>query len=244
MKKLQALGAGLLACAALLEPASAQVYSQNAVGYVKVEVPRGTLSMLRNDFKDMEGETLTPDRVFGNTLPVDTKVYVWDASQQNYLISTYRIEVGPPPTFTTTTNWSSDALVLERGVGFWLQIPQSAPSTNYTVYLMGEVPNDQDATISIEDGLNLIAYSYPVEVTWTNSNLAKSAVVDDAVYYWDDSIQNYYINRYRVEVGPPPTFTTSTNWSIPEMVIPAGKGFWFLTSQTNVWTENKPYAYP
>lgn len=235
-----------LGTAALVAIAQTRVVSNNVVGYVTLTVDRGSLIMLRNDFLGQDGETPTPESLFGATLPVGTKVLVWDTSKSppSYTTSEYSIDVGPPPNFVTITNWSH-ALPLNRGTGFWLMIPQNAPEQAYAVLIAGSVPDEGEHSSSIAENLNMVAYAFPADVLWTNTSLAQSASVGDKVYLWRkseaDGKWGYQINTYENTIGPPPTFTPTTGWAFNDMVIPVGRAIWYQSATAKTWTEDRPY---
>ena len=196
--------------------------------------------MLRNDFVNPEGGDVAPSKLFGNILPVGTRILKWKTDgTPGYEISTYAIEFGPPPTFTPSTNWTPDTMSLERGGGFWVQIPETAPEASYAVTVSGEVPAEAEASQPVAEGLNMLAYMFPAEIMWTNTTLAAKAAVGDIVYLWDGS--KYDISTYSIEFGPPPTFTPTTNWSIPSMRIPVGRSVWYKAAAADTWTETSPY---
>ena len=223
--------------------AQTSVYSANVVGFVTVDIPRGGMVMLRNDFVNQSGSSnVTPSTLFGTNLPVNTAVYKWTTSGvPGYQISTYKRIVGPPPTFKATTNWTPDTITLERGGGFWLQIPTNAPNASYSISISGEVPTDSQATVPVAEGLNMLAYMFPTEILWTNTTLAAKAKAGDAVYLWGGA--SYSVNTLQAKTGPPPTFLKTTNWSIPTMKIPVGRSVWYMSARTNTWTEARPYSF-
>ena len=241
MKKVMVMSvlAGV-AMGAAVAIAQQAVYSANVVGFVTVDVPRGGRVMLRNDFVNPEGGDVTPSKLFGSTLPVDTTILKWETDgTPGYAISSYKVNIGPPPTFTPTTNWTPDTVSLARGGGFWVQIPETAPAASYTVTVSGEVPAEAEASQPVAEGMNMLAYMFPADIDWTNTTLAAKAAVGDTAYLWDGT--QYAINEYKVTIGPPPTFTPTTNWSIPSMRIPVGRSVWYKAAAADTWTETSPY---
>ena len=235
-----------LGTAAIVSIAQTRVVSNNVVGYFTLTVNRGTMVMLRNDFLGQDGETPTPEAVFGSSLPAGTEILLWDTTKTppSYTISEYKATLGPPPTFTATTNWTQ-ALSLNRGTGFWLKIPETAPQEVYTVLVAGTVPDDTEHSAPIAENLNMAAYAFPADVLWTNTSLAKSASEGDEVYLWrkneSEGTWGYQINTYKTTLGPPPTFTPTTEWTIKDMVIPVGRAIWYRSATAKTWTEDRPY---
>ena len=228
---------------ALPATADQSVFSQNAVGYVKINMEPGQLAMLHNTFEPLDpGVDPTPSAVFGSSLPVGTRLFVWDADSQSYQTDTFREEIGPPPTLTVTTNWAFDVFILDPGTAFWLEIPANTDGDT-DVVLLGQVPELSEAQVPIFEGLNMVAYSFPTEVEWTETELAQNASVGDRIFFWNTETGSYNQSIYRVEIGPPPDLIETTSWSF-EITIPAGKGFWYQSADSKTWSENKPYPWP
>jgi hypothetical protein len=185
-----------------------------------------------------------PATVFPN-YPVGSKLYWYTGS--GYAIEEVVEQIGPPPDFIVTTNWSPGTNTLVVGEGFWLKIPAAAPQPSYTASLMGEVPGAltiPSNTVALPPGLSLVGYSYPVDVLWTSTTAAAQAKLGDKVYVWTGS--GYSINELVEQIGPPPDFPVTTNWNVPGMTINAGQGMWYKNTgaQTNLWLQTKPYTWP
>jgi hypothetical protein len=235
MKKL-VMTAAVLACAASI--VSAQVYSQNVVGYAKVVSPGNGLNMLGAPFLGTNAVDVTT--LIGNNVPVGTKIYVYSDGAYSSILE-YKVITGPPPAFTQTTNWNGSATV-DGTTGFWLSLPAGA-SDNTTVF-SGEVPQG-DMNITIYPGLNMINYPYPASVLWTNTAFAQNPTVGDKVYTWDANSQSYdVINEYKIFTGPPPAFAQTTNWQDQALSLKIGKGIWYSSASvtTNVVTVSQPYT--
>ena len=200
-----------------------QVLSRNAVGYVRVTCPRGGLVLVRMDFESLDGSDLHAEDVFGDQLPSGTSIYAFDPSIPGYVIDNYSF-----------LGWSTN-IVFQRGKGFWIEVPDSAPSNEYQVYLMGEVPDRFTAptsTVSVASNLSLLGYMYPSDILWTNTELAKNANMGDRLYHWDGTS---YV----------PNTLGFLGWTDPNLVITPGMGFWFeTTAAATNWIETKPYTWP
>jgi hypothetical protein len=224
---------------ATLVQAQEVVTSVNAVGYVKKDLPKGSASLLRQDFLTMEDDP-TPANIFGDTLPVQSKVYVWNGTA--YQISTYSTSLVPDPQggLMTVTNWNAD-FNLDPGIGFWVTIPDTAPEDTYSVTLLGEVPNTDSSTNPVS-GVALLGFPYPVETQFTATDLAQKANVNDKAYFWNGS--SYQILTYSTSLVPDPQggLMTVTNWN-GDVTISLGEGFWYQnTSVDDIdWIEVKPY---
>lgn len=243
---MKALLAGTVAVALLAGICTADadpVYSQNAVGYVKVNLEPGQFAILNNVFEQLDpGVDPTPSAVFGDSLPVGTRLYVWNSELQQYNTDRFDVQVGPPPTLIHTTNWVFNTVLLNPGTAFWVHIPSSA-SSDRDVVMMGEVPTIPDNVTSIIEGFNMIASAYPADVNWLDTELAQNAQVGDRMYLWNVEDQVYNTSVYSIQVGPPPTLIQTTNWTT-NPVIPAGAGFWYRSAASKTWAEEKPYSWP
>ena len=224
--------------------ATSEVLSVNAVGYIKADLTAGKLAMLQNTFLTMDGGDATPSKLFGDDLPVGTRVFVWDAQaeQPGYRIARYQESFGPPPNFTASTNWSEVGVLLNPGDGLWVDIPDDGVDSSFQIYFMGEVPASPNIELPIVEGLNLIGPAYPVDVVFSETSLGQAPSLDDAVFVWNNEEGGYTISRYQESFGPPPTFTASTNWTRPELVIPANQGFWYQSNASRTWIIDRPWG--
>jgi len=169
MKKL-AMTVVVLACAASV--VSAQVYSENIVGYTKVQAVGGQLSLVALNFET--GGALVSDLC--GPLPALSAVYLWDKTNQQYI----------PVTKNTRGAWVGDTAV-NLGDAFW--IAPSGTGTNELIF-SGEVLTD-DAMIDIPVGLTATGYFYPVEMDFRTTQMASDLAALSAVYLWDDAAQGY-----------------------------------------------------
>jgi hypothetical protein len=245
-RKMKKILAAILAVGMIAGVASAEsnVLSRNAVGYVKTTVQPGDFAMLHNTLLPLDAEPATPSKVFGDSLPVGSQIFLWNSVSQTYQISSYEETVGPPPTFVTSTNWSLDTAELSPGVAFWVALPDDAPAADYDITIMGEVPSDASLSVDVVAGFNMVAYPFPVSVAWTNTILSQNAEIGDQVFLWNVDSKGYQVAAYEEVTGPPPTFTVSSNWVPSTLVIEPGAGIWYQTSSGKTWSETKPYDWP
>lgn len=211
-----------------------QVLSRNAVGYVKVDAERGKFALVRLDFESMDGSQggcmVVSNLLDWTQFPDDTLLYLW-----NYATREYR----PIVQRSSRGGWGSGGSNLVcRGEGFWVKIPSGAASNSYPVFLMGEVPDRTTApTTTIESltGLNILGFPYPVDVIWTNTDLAKKLPGDSLLYLWGGS--SY--------IGPYQKSARSGTWGeASNLVVRPGQAFWVKTTGTVDWVEGKPYTWP
>jgi hypothetical protein len=236
MKRMMLIMIALVVIGSVAFAQSNQVLSRNAVGYVKVLAPRGGFTLVRNDFNALSG-SLTPSNMFGNTtFPVGTRLYIWDNAG-----STYNFEDLTSNGFTHVVAWSPNANTLDPGRGFWISVPGGAASNSYTAFMMGEVPDRNTApttSVTILTGFNMFGYPYPADVLWTDTQLAKSAEVNDTLYTWNGS--GYSFNTLTSN-----GFTHIKKWDDTNQVLNVGQGYWFRRYGSGfTWNETKPYTWP
>jgi hypothetical protein len=225
----------LIAAAALISASAiAEVTSANIVGYYKdTGAPSGGASSLHISGYQFTETNATPETVFGSQLPLGTKVSTYNGG---YQFSTYEesVDYGTWPP-TTNVGWSAD-LDLSGQAGFWVQ---NFDISQQVAVVAGEVELADSVTNSIEPGLQLVSYPYPVATTVTNLGL--NAAVGDKVYVYDSG---YQISTYEesVDYGTWPP-TTNVGWSA-DYNIDVGEGFWVQSFQgvTNDWVVNRPFT--
>jgi hypothetical protein len=220
MKKITAILLGTLIASSAALASTNQVLSRNAVGYVKVDAPAG-LNMVSVDFQEISGGNFSVTNLIGNQLPSGSSVFIWDRAS-----STYRQEL------RTRSGWSPGTNIISRGQGMFIQSPSAT-----SLFFMGEVPDSSTApstTLANVTGLGMLSYPYPVDVAWTNTQLAQSGVSGDSLIVWDVDTQGY-VQYLRTRSG----WGAATN-----LVLKPGQAFWFSTSTNINWIVNKPYAWP
>lgn len=158
------LGAAVFAVSAV----QAQEVASNIVGYVKVDVTQGQITLLSTPFNQVDGSANTVANVIGDQAATGSSVFTYNGA--SYDSATNLPVIG----------WSPGDLALPRGTGFWLD-----PGANGTLLLMGEVP--EDATqLDLVAGDNLVGTPVPVEMTLTTSGLA-AAPAGTSAFFWDGS---------------------------------------------------------
>ena len=216
--------------------ATNQVTSINVAGYVKFNLDRGKFYMLRNDFFAMGDADNSVSNIIGRQLPQDSRIYTWNsAGGGSYVASTYsRYFSGG-----WKTNWVPGTNRLHIGAGFWVLIPAGAALPSYTLNILGEVPNNPTSIVPLASTFSMLGYSYPTAIAWTNTTLAKSAKLNDKIFYWDPSINNYRNATYSKYFSG----GWKTNWTGDNIILEVGRGFWYQkTALTNLfWVENRPY---
>ena len=200
-----------------------QVLSKNAVGYVKVTIPKGALMLIQTPFENLSGATYyNVGEILGSNLPVGSVAYFWSKGDQQYKSENYG------------TRWFPGTNRFERGEGLFVKMPSTAQSNSYDIFLMGEVPDSITAPTSemyIVQGLQMIGYMYPTEVPISNSMLTSIAKSGDVLYYWKTN-QQWGSENY------------GTRWFPGTLKLQPGQAYFYRSAKTNLWIEAKPYSWP
>jgi hypothetical protein len=170
MQKSWKLAMGCIAAVAIMATnvRAQDEIASNVVGYVKVALQGGTISLLTQPFDQVGGGANTITTVLGDQAPNGTTVYVWDDNVSDYATASKSI-----------FGWNAD-LPLTRGDGFWIQSPGAAE-----ILLMGQVP-ESDTVTDVMTGWSLLGNPVPVEMAVSDSGL-NAAPQGTALYFWNGS---------------------------------------------------------
>ncbi len=241
------IAAGLGAAAAW---AQSNVYSRNAVGFVKVEVPpAGSFALVGLNFRQVGGGTQTVAEVFGtnslrksNVSLLADRVSFYDAQAQGY-VSVYQktddqfyLVGGSTPTNFTVTS----------GEGFWIAPPQGA-TTNYAIYLMGEVVSSNTTDKVMEPGFNLLGYAFASafnlaeKTNWVTEGATGNniSLLADRVYTWDPAggYTGYYLR------GDGTWALVGTTESLTNVPVAVGQAVWYNARSPFTPTFDRPYNW-
>jgi hypothetical protein len=224
------------AFAASVISSQAQVYSQNIVGYVNINLTNGVLANIAPALDlDGTGTNNTVSTVF-TTPSIGDNVYVFNGT--GYTILSYKaVGTGHPVVYTT--NWfvgvtASASFPINPGESvFYL------PAANQTVTEVGTAltGTNTNPNFPTAGNLGLVSSVFPISGGLT-SVLDYKPNVGDNVYAYNGT--GYTIYSYKaVGTGHPVVYTT--NWFIgvtpSEPVISVGQGFWIQPAAANSWTE-------
>ena len=235
MRKTLLIAAAALAAGVI--SSQAQVYSQNVVGYVNLQLTNGVLALVSPALDlDGKGTNNTVSTVFPTPTIGDT-VFVFNGSGYdtlNYAV----VGAGRPPVYTT--NWflgvtPSAGYKINPGVGvFYL------PAANETNTQVGNVlqgTNILNAYFPAGGNIALVSSQVPIGGGLT-SVLGYNPSLGDTVYIYDNGGYDVY-NYTSVGSGRPPVY--HTNWYLGvtpgEPVIGVGQGFWLLPASNTNWSQ-------
>jgi hypothetical protein len=203
MKKLM-MTAAVVACAGIV---SAQVFSDNIVGYSQQTVPAGQLLIVSSQFGDTTlGEAFTD-------VAANSKAYIWNGS--GYIIGTFFAGYG----WFDSTFASLDATPLPGGTALWIEDAGagSAPLA------LGEVPGAATIDVTLNNGLTMIANPYPV-ATLVGDLPTAGLAGGEKIYIWTGS--GYTIGTYFAGYG----WFDAGFASLDAIEIPVGQGVWLESS--------------
>lgn len=162
--------------------------------------------------------------------PVTTTVLMPDGSS---------VAKNPPP---------ADEFAISRGLGFWLKRYSNAAESS--LYLKGQVTTAKQATV-ITNGLNLVGYGYTdaltlndVAVSWTGANggTGNTTTSDKIIVVNPNGTFSEYFFFTRPIAWTAQKYVDANNkwinndYSVANVTIPAGKGFWYLRRGTAGFT--------
>lgn len=230
-KKMKKLLASLMAVGLIAGIADAQVYSQNAVGYVKVEVPASGFKLVSTPFVNLDGSEQTIDDIFGDSIPDSSTVFIWSVATQTYEVYTFIDGLG---WVDNLANEAGDTVVA-RGDGVWFQNPESAAQE---LFIMGEVPGQalDEEDISIPAAFRLFSFAFPAEMNIEDTDLVPAD--SDTIYEWLDS-QAYAVYTYIDGLGWVDNLANEV-----DIILQPGRAYWYQSGTSQTWTQSRPYTWP
>ncbi len=174
------------------------------------------------------GQTNTPLTIYGDTLPLGSKVYKWNGT--GYQPSEYTL-VFDFDLLQDVEKWDAD-FSLDSGEGYWVEVPSATSS-----YLNGNVPVDDAITNSIAAGFQICSYPYPVDCAITNLGFTPS--LGDKIYVWNGT--GYQSSEYTL-VFDFDLLQDVEKWDNETMVVKVGQGFWYESTVATNWIVQRPYS--
>jgi hypothetical protein len=221
-KMLLVMAAAALVAGDRVQAQSETVTSVNVVGYYTVTIPANGAALVTPVLDTFDGVTVK--ELLGDQIPGGV-VYIWSRTNSQYVIAQYDEFDG---------NWAGAGAskTLMRGDALWVVPPKDG--SPHTVAMMGEVPADSTSQV-LTVGKDAVGYSYPVDIEWTATQLAKDAPYGSILYLWNMNTSTYSI--YQKD-------EFEEAWTTPAgLKIKAGEAFWIVMPTTFAgWTEPKPYT--
>jgi hypothetical protein len=197
--------------------AQTNVYSQNVVGYINLNLTN-TWQIICNQLDlDGTGTNNTVMTVFGTNLPSGSAVYAFTGGAF----------ASPPASYSTKTGWSGNTnavnAALNPGGGVFVAVPSAK-----TVTLVGNVMQGSLNTPYIS-GYNMVASQVP-QAGLLQTDLGYAPVSGAAIYRFNAASQAY--------ISPPYSYSTKTGWSPSQPSVNVGEGFWLASPGAGTWTRD------
>jgi hypothetical protein len=199
----------------------AQVYSQNVVGYINIQLTNG-FNLIANQL-DVDGARTnnTVQTFFGTNLPVNSAVYAYSTSGATYLSASY-ISTKSGKAWTGSTNAVNAALTTGQGV--FVSTPSAISFTTVGTVIQGT------NVVSLGSGFNIVAPVSPLAGD-IQTNLGYIPHVGDVIDIWSPSAQGYTSASYiSTKSGP--------KWSPSSPQLSVGQAVFINTTATSGWTNS------
>jgi hypothetical protein len=202
------------ALAAGLAGASAQVYSQNIVGYVNVTFTNG-FTMFGNPLHtDSTGTNDTVQQIFGTNMPNGSTIYAFSGGAFANPAAGYTTKGG----WTGGTNAANAALSAGRGV--FIKVPSTA-----TLTFVGNVVAGGTNTVPYNNGFNIVSSPTP-QAGLLQTNLGFVPFNGDTIYQFNSSSQAY--------PNPSSGYTTKGGWAgAGQPNLQVGEAFWLKSASVS-----------
>jgi hypothetical protein len=178
------------------------------------------------------------------------RIWTWDPANQDYDYAWLISGIGPgyDGLWWDGDPWGPSAMVLEPGMGFWVQNRQTFTQT---LAFVGAVPEAADHAVTIVEGMQLIGSSYPVSETLYAATFIEdgahgtaSELYADRVWYWDEQLQDYDYAWLIDGAGPPydGKWWDGDPWGETTITLKPGVGYWYQRRGVGpfVWTNPNP----
>ena len=197
----------------------AQVYSVNAVGYVRTSLKPG-FNMVSNPLNAASNKISDLFKNVDGGIPAEGMT-VYKYVNGNYL---------PPVIFFDDGSFDGADFTLAPGEGAFVL---NSAATAKTITFVGEVPQGPLST-TLKVGFNMISSQVP-QAGAIDTVLKYSAADQDLAYQFDASIQNY-ITPKQAFADDPNVVNSPVSWDPSAPVIGVGEAFWLLKTTAGTWT--------
>lgn len=223
---------GALAASVIVASAQTEVLSANAVGYIKRTIPAaGGINAVAHPLNSMSpGPLMFTNTAIAVDMPNLSWAFFWDPTLQRWS--------GTQKGGKGAWDGVGQAKQILTGEMFFLQTP-AAQANSVEVTITGEVPDDATLTRSVVGGGAIAALGnpYPVDVAFTNTDVAKVAANLSWAFFWDTTLQRW--------VGTQKGGKGAWDGVGQTKTIQAGEGFFLQdVGAGSIWTSTKPYTWP
>jgi hypothetical protein len=218
-----ALAAGTLAV-------SAQVYSQNIVGYVTQTLP-GTTTEFSVVVSPLQGSTNLAEDVLSGSLNAGDTLYFWTGT--TYYSTTYwggpNGFLTPPQDWIDENNVTTNSPNLNPGEGFFYLNNSGANETN--VYV-GSVILTNAIDLTANPDFSVVGSTPPVAGLLDSTNFNLPLDAGDTCYIWTGT--TYYSSTYwggpNGFLSPPDDWIDENNVTTNAPSVTVGQGFFYLNN--------------
>jgi hypothetical protein len=224
MKKIL-LASALVLAIAVSAAVAQEVLSQNAVGYIKVNLPANKFVSVAQPLNNMgKAENKFGETSIAQELPQGSTVFFWSPTGQGWSGG-----------LKGAKGWQAGQSnkVIAAGEGFFIKSPKDTEVT-----ITGEVPDEAQLarTIPGNGAFGSLANPYPVDFKFGESDTAKNATQGSTVFFWSLEGQGWSGG-----------LKGAKGWQAGQSnrVVQAGEGYFLkeATDKTTVTTV-KPYTWP
>ena len=194
------------------------VTSVNAVGMVRITFIGGEYSQVNIPF-EVDTSTTTISDLFGDSLPQNSVVLLWDIQDQTY-----------KQAVRGRSTWLNDAAFapLDRFDGMFVL----ASSGVNDVLFAGEVPDsrlEHQKSVTIAPGFNMLGNPFPVQMSLEDLNFEQAAQ-NDFISVWSN---NQWLNISRGRTG-----WVSNSVDVNSFKLEPGQAFFYFSNRSvnDDWT--------
>lgn len=224
MKKIL-LASALVLAIAVSAAVAQEVLSQNAVGYIKVNLPAGKFVSVAQPLNNMgKAENKFGETSIAQELPQGSTVFFWSPEGQGWSGGGKSAKGWAP---------GQSNKVIAAGEGFFIKSPQDGEVT-----ITGEVPDEPslDRVIPGNKAFGSLANPYPVDFKFGESDVAKNASQGSTVFFWSIDGQGWSGGGKSAKGWAP---------GQSNRVVAAGEGFFLKEAEgVTTVTTKKPYTWP
>lgn len=210
-----------------------EVFSVNALGYIKKTLPPGGDMICLNLPLDsmVEGSNVFGRTSIAQEVPNGTTVSFWDIDSQRWMSGLKNTKGVWAP--------ASSNYTIRVGEGFFLMSPTNSTQP-IELTIAGEVPAAATSVRQITGNsrLGTLGNPYPTSFKFGDSDLAKYAANGSTVAFWDETKQQWASGLKNTKGVWAPA---SSNY-----IVKATEGFFLQSGNATAWawTNAKPYTWP
>jgi hypothetical protein len=182
-------------------------------GYVFMDLGANVWRLAGLSFEQVDDAKTAIADVLGTVGFVNgTRAMAWDTTEGKYKTADFFMDA-----------WYGEAINLICGQGFWIRAPEAGD-----LYILGQVPQQEETVLPLTEGLQLFCPPYPVAVDMNDADVFTSVPIDgdrltafDGVQY---STADFFLGQWYGDV-----------------LLQPGRGYWYRSGDDQGMTVRKPY---